>query len=461
MRRAVDPDRPPAYLSGMFEELSDKLENTFAKLRGRGVLTESDIKEGLREVRRVLLEADVSFTLTREFLERVEAKAVGISQLKSVSPAQQLIKVVYEELTGMLGERREGLKLSSIPPTVVMLVGLQGSGKTTTAGKLALKLKKEGRATRLIAADVYRPAAIDQLETLGKQLDIPVYSDRSTQDVVRIAKAGIEAAKRDRDRVVIVDTAGRLQIDDSMMQELQRLKKEISPTEILLVADGMTGQDAVRIAEGFDKALNVTGVILTKMDGDARGGAALSIYGATKKPIKYIGVGEKSDALEDFYPDRMAGRILQQGDVLTLVEKAQGAFDAAEAKKLEKKVRKEGMDLGDFLTAMKQIEKLGPLEGILKMLPGVNTKALKQMKSEPKRLKHVEAMILSMTPAERRDPGLLNGSRRARVARGSGRTIQEVNRLLEQFREMQKMMKKMGSKPGGRMPALPGMFGMR
>jgi signal recognition particle subunit SRP54 len=459
----ADPDRsrPPPYLSRMFEELSDKLENTFAKLRGRGVLTEADIKEGLREVRRVLLEADVSFTLTREFLERVEAKAVGITQLKSVSPAQQLIKVVYEELTAMLGERREGLKLSSIPPTVVMLVGLQGSGKTTTAGKLALKLKKEGRATRLVAADVYRPAAIDQLETLGKQLDVPVYSDRSTQDVVRIAKAGIEEAKRERDRVVIVDTAGRLQIDESMMQELQRLKKEIQPTEILLVADGMTGQDAVRIAEGFDKALNVTGVILTKMDGDARGGAALSIYGVTKKPIKYIGVGEKSDALEDFYPDRMAGRILQQGDVLTLVEKAQGAFDAAEARKLEKKVRKEGMDLADFLTAMKQIEKLGPLEGLLKMLPGVNTKALKQMKTEPKRLKHVEAMILSMTPAERRDPGLLNGSRRARVARGSGRTIQEVNRLLEQFRDMQKMMKKMGSKPGDRMPALPGMFGMR
>jgi signal recognition particle subunit SRP54 len=445
----------------MFEELSDKLENTFAKLRGRGVLTEADIKEGLREVRRVLLEADVSFTLTREFLERVEAKAVGITQLKSVSPAQQLIKVVYEELTAMLGERREGLKLSSIPPTVVMLVGLQGSGKTTTAGKLALKLKKEGRATRLIAADVYRPAAIDQLETLGKQLDIPVYSDRSTQDVVRIAKAGIEEAKRERDRVVIVDTAGRLQIDETMMQELQRLKKEVSPTEILLVADGMTGQDAVRIAEGFDKALNVTGVILTKMDGDARGGAALSIYGVTKKPIKYIGVGEKSDALEDFYPERMAGRILQQGDVLTLVEKAQGAFDEAEARKLEKKVRKEGMDLADFLTAMKQIEKLGPLEGILKMLPGVNTKALKQMKTEPKRMKHVEAIILSMTPAERREPALLNGSRRARVARGSGRTIQEVNRLLEQFRDMQKMMKKMGTKGGGRMPALPGMFGRR
>ncbi len=444
----------------MFEELSDKLENTFAKLRGRGVLTESDIKDGLREVRRVLLEADVSFGLTREFLERVEAKAVGISQLKSVSPAQQLIKVVYEELTAMLGERREGLKLSSIPPTVVMLVGLQGSGKTTTAAKLALKLKKEGRATRLIAADVYRPAAIDQLEALGKQLDVPVYSDRTTQDVVRIAKAGIEQAKRERDRVVIVDTAGRLQIDEKMMDELQRLKRELNPTEILLVADGMTGQDAVRSAQGFNDALGITGVILTKMDGDARGGAALSIYGTTKKPIKYIGVGEKSDALEEFHPDRMASRILQMGDVLTLVERAQGAFDEAESKKLEKKVRKEGMDLQDFLTAMKQIQKLGPIEGILGMLPGVNRKMIKDAKIDPNRMKHLEAIVLSMTPAERKKPDLMNGSRRARVAKGSGRPINEVNKLLEQFRDMQKMMKKM-TQPGGggRMP--PGMFGMR
>lgn len=445
----------------MFEELSEKLENAFARIRGRGVLTEADIKEGLREVRRVLLEADVSFGLTREFLERVESKAIGITQLKTVSPAQQLVKVVHEELTAMLGERREGLKLSSIPPTVVMLVGLQGSGKTTTAAKLALRLKKEGRATRLIAADVYRPAAIDQLETLGKQLEVPVYADRSTQDVVKIAKAGIEDAKRERDRVVIVDTAGRLQIDDTLMDELVRLKSSLSPTEILLVADGMTGQDAVRIAEGFDKALNVTGVILTKMDGDARGGAALSIYGTTKKPIKYIGVGEKPDALEEFFPDRMAGRILQQGDVLSLVEKAQSAFDEAEAKKLEKKVRKEGMDLGDFLTAMKQIEKLGPLEGLLKMLPGVNSKMLKQAKVDPKRMKHLEALILSMTPKERKDPSLLNGSRRARVAKGAGRPVQEVNRLLEQFREMQKMMKKMAGGGGGRLPALPGMFGGR
>ncbi len=443
----------------MFEDLSEKLEATFARLRGRGTLTEADIKEGLREVRRVLLEADVNFALTREFLERVEKKAVGISQLKAVSPAQQLVKVVHEELAAMLGERREGLKLSSVPPTVVMMVGLQGSGKTTTAAKLARKLKLEGRATRLVAADVYRPAAIDQLETLGKQLEIPVYADRTTNDVVKIAKAGVEAAKRDRDRVVIIDTAGRLQIDDEMMKELARLKEALRPTEILLVADGMTGQDAVKIAQGFNDALGVTGVVLTKMDGDARGGAALSMYGVIKKPIKFIGVGEKVDALEDFHPDRMAGRILQMGDIVSLVEKAQGAFDEAEAKRMEKKVRKEGMDLADFLSAMKQIQKMGPIEGVLKMLPGVNTKMLSQAKVDPKRMKHMEAIVLSMTPRERKEPGLINGSRRARIAKGCGRPVSEVNRLLDQFREMQKMMKKMAG--GGRMgmPSMPGMFG--
>jgi len=450
----------------MFDELSEKLEAAFARLRGRGVLTEADIKEGLREVRRVLLEADVNFALTREFLERVEKAAVGITQLRTVSPAQQLVKVVYDELTAMLGERREGLKLSSVPPTVVMMVGLQGSGKTTTAAKLARKLKAEGRQTRLIAADVYRPAAIDQLETLGQQLDIPVYAERGHQDVVKIARNGIDQARRARDRVVLVDTAGRLQIDDDMMAELEKLKAAIKPDEILLVADGMTGQDAVKIAQGFDAKLGVTGVILTKMDGDARGGAALSIYGVLKKPIKYIGVGEKTDALEDFHPDRMAGRILQQGDIVSLVEKAQGAFDEDVARKMEKKVRKEGMDLEDFLTAMKQMEKLGPLEGLMKMLPGVNSKMMKQVKdaqqANPKRMKHLEAIVLSMTKEERKKPELMNGSRRARVAKGSGRPIQEVNRLLEQFREMQKMMKKVaggGGPGGGRRMMPPGMFG--
>ena len=455
----------------MFDELSDKLGNVFAKLRGRGVLTDADIKEGLREVRRVLLEADVNFSLTREFLERVEQKAVGVLQIKTIQPAQQLVKIVHDELTAMLGERREGLKMSTVPPTIIMMVGLQGSGKTTTAGKLARKLMLENKATRLVAADVYRPAAIDQLETLGRALNVPVYADRDTKDVVKIAKAGIDQGVRARDRAVIIDTAGRLQIDADMMEELKKLKAAIKPDEILFVADGMTGQEAVKIAQGFDEALNVTGVILTKLDGDARGGAALSIYGVLKKPIKYIGVGEKPDALEEFHPERMAGRILQMGDIVSLVEKAQETFDATEAKKLEKKVRKEGMDLEDFLTAMRQMQKLGPLENLLKLLPGVNSKMLKDVKMDPKRMKHIEAIVLSMTPQERKKPEILNGSRRARIAKGCGRPVSEVNKLLEQFREMQKMMKKMGGGPGGAggkggggMPRMPfggggGMFG--
>src|SRR3954463_8690451 len=453
----LEPSPASGYLSrSMFDELSEKLEATFSRLRGRGVLTEADIKEGLREVRRVLLEADVNFQLTREFLERVEKKAVGVTQLRTVSPGQQLVKIVYDELTSMLGERREGLKLSSVPPTVVMMVGLQGSGKTTTAAKLALRLKGEGRQTRLIAADVYGPAAIDQRETLGKQLDVPVYADRTTTDVVKIAKAGLDQSRRARDRVLIVDTAGRLQIDDDMMQELERLKEAIHPDEILLVADGMTGQEAVKIAQGFDARLGVSGVILTKMDGDARGGAALSIYGVTRKPIKYIGVGEKPDALEEFHPERMAGRILQQGDIVSLVEKAQTSFDAEEAKRMEKKVRKEGMDLEDFLTAMRQMERMGPIEGLLKMLPGVNAKALKQVREadpDGKRMKHAEAIVLSMTKAERKNPGIMNGGRRARVAKGAGRPVSKVNKLLDQFKQMQSMMKKVAK--GGRPPMMP------
>jgi signal recognition particle subunit SRP54 len=376
-----------------------------------------------------------------------------------VSPGQQLVKIVHEELTALLGERREPLRLSAVPPTVVMLVGLQGSGKTTTAAKLALRLKNEGRSARLVAADVYRPAAIDQLETLGRELGVPVYADHSSTDAIKIARTAVEQSRRERDRVVIVDTAGRLQIDDAMMDELSRLKAALHPDEILLVADGMTGQEAVRIAEGFDQRLGLTGVILTKMDGDARGGAALSVYGVTKKPIKYVGVGEKTDALEEFHPERMAGRILQMGDVVTLVEKAQAAFDEDEARKLDKKVRKQGMDLEDFLSAMRQIERLGPLEGMLKLLPGVNAKMLGQMKQNPDRMKHAEAIVLSMTREERKSPSIINGSRRARIARGSGRPVNEVNRLLDQFREMQKMMKKMAAGGGRHMPA--GMFGMR
>jgi signal recognition particle subunit SRP54 len=428
----------------------------FARLRGRGVLTEADIKEGLREVRRVLLEADVNFQLTREFLERVEQKAAGVAALRSVSPGQQLVKIVHDELAGMLGERREGLRIGTVPPGIVLMVGLQGSGKTTTAAKLARKLKAEGKPTRLIAADVYRPAAIDQLETLSRQVNVPIYLERDSKDVVKIAKRGIEEARRGRDRVVIIDTAGRLQIDDEMMNELRRLKDAVKPDEILFVADGMTGQDAVKIAKGFDDALGITGVVLTKMDGDARGGAALSIYGITKKPIKYIGVGEKIDALEEFHPERMAGRILQMGDIVSLVEKAQESFDEEEARKLEKKVKKEGLDLEDFLTSMKQMQRLGPLEGVLKLLPGVNAKMLKQANLDPKRMKHIEAIVLSMTKEERKNPGILTGSRRARIAKGCGRPVSEVNRLMEQFREMQKMMKKMGKGGGGRM-GFPGM----
>jgi len=439
----------------MFDELSEKLDSVFARLRGRGVLSDSDIKEGLREIRRVLLEADVNFQLTREFLERVEQKAVGVSALRTVSPGQQLVKIVHDELTAMLGEQSEGLRMSTVPPTIVLMVGLQGSGKTTTAAKLARRLAGEGRPTRLVAADVYRPAAIDQLETLGQQVGAPVTVDRSTTDVVKIARKGVDEARRARERVVVVDTAGRLQIDDEMMRELARLKDALHPDEILLVADGMTGQDAVRIAKGFDDALGITGVVLTKMDGDARGGAALSIYGVTKKPIKFIGLGEKTDALEEFHPDRMAGRILQMGDIISFVEKAQESFDADEAKRLEKKVRKEGFDLEDFLTSMKQIQRLGPLEGLLKLLPGMNAKMLKQAKLDPKRLKHAEAIVLSMTRTERKTPTIINGSRRARIAKGAGRPISEVNRLLDQFREMQKAMKRMNKE--GRPPGM--MFG--
>jgi signal recognition particle subunit SRP54 len=419
------------------------------------------IREGLREIRRVLLEADVNFQVTREFLKRVEEKALGERVLRAVSPGQQLVKIVHEELTAMLGEKRVGLTLAPVPPTVIMMVGLQGSGKTTTAGKLARKMKREMRQTRLVACDVYRPAAVEQLQTLGEQVGVPVYAEPGSKDVLGIARRALEEAKRERDRVVIFDTAGRLQIDEEMMDELRRLKQLVQPDEILFVADGMTGQEAVKIAEGFNQALDVTGVVLTKMDGDARGGAALSIYGVTGKPIKFLGVGEKLDGLEDFHPERMAGRILQQGDVLALVERAEQGIDREAAAKLERKVMGSGrFDLEDFLTAMRQLQNLGPLEGLLKLLPGVNNKMLRNVKVDPQRMKHIEAIILSMTPDERKRPEMLNGSRRARISRGSGRPVQEINRLLAQFKDMQKLMKQMkglqGMMPrGGGMPRLP------
>ncbi|CAN5692715.1 MAG: signal recognition particle protein [Gemmatimonadetes bacterium] len=446
----------------MFDQLSEKLDSVLGGFRQRGVLTEPMIKDGLREIRRVLLEADVNYQVTREFLKRVEARALGENVLRSVSPGQQIVKVVHDELTTMLGSKRQGIELAPLPPTVIMMVGLQGSGKTTTSGKLARRMKREMRQTRLVACDVYRPAAVDQLQTLGEQVGVPVFAEPGSTDVVGIATRALETAQRERDRVVIFDTAGRLQIDEEMMDELKRLKQAIKPTEILFVADGMTGQDAVTIAEGFDKALGITGVILTKMDGDARGGAALSIFGVIGKPIKFLGVGEKLDGLEDFHPERMAGRILQQGDVLSLVERAQSSFDEEQTKKLEKKMMGAGrFDLEDFLTALRQLQNLGPLENLLKLLPGVNNKMLKNIKVDPQRMKHIEAIILSMTPDERKKPEKLTGSRRARISRGSGRPVVEINRLLQQFKEMQKLMKQMkglqGMMPRGmpKMGSLP------
>jgi signal recognition particle subunit SRP54 len=447
----------------MFEDLSSRLSDALRRLTGKGVLSEDDVREGLREIRRILLEADVSFDLTRQFLERVQARAIGQEVLKAVKPGQQLVKIVYDELVAMLGEKQAPIAFASVPPTVILLVGLQGSGKTTTAGKLARRLKNEQKAPFLVAADIYRPAAVDQLVTLGQQVSVGVYAEPGTDsqsarpsdrpaDVVAIARRGIEAASKARARTVLIDTAGRLQIDEEMMAELRRLKEAVKPHEILLVADGMTGQDAVRIAQGFHEALGVTGVILTKMDGDARGGAALSIYGVTHAPIKYVGVGEKLDALEPFHPERLAGRILQQGDILSLVEKAQETVDAKEAEKLAKKaVSKKGLDLQDFLAAMRQMQKMGPLKNVLGMLPGMNPAMLKAANVDDQRLRHVEAIVLSMTAKERADPDVINGSRRLRIARGSGRTVQEVNQLLNQFKQMQKFMKSAG-KPGMKLP---------
>ncbi len=433
----------------MFGTLSENLTAALKNLTGRGVLTEQDVKDGLREIRRVLLEADVSYELTRTFMERVREKAVGVHALKAVNPGQQLVKIVHDELVVLLGERRAPLEFASVPPTVVLLVGLQGSGKTTTGAKLAARLKREQKAPFLVAADPYRPAAEEQLRQLGERVDVPVFgptdAPEAAGDVPALVSAAVEAAGKARARTVLVDTAGRLQIDDEMMAELVRVKQAVAPHEILLVADAMTGQDAVRIAQGFHDALGITGVILTKLDGDARGGAALSIKGVTGAPIKFVGVGEGLDALEPFDPSRMAGRILQRGDVIGLVEKAQEAVKVEDAERLARKVTsKKGMDLEDFLVAMKQLQKMGPLEGLLGLLPGVNAKVLKQAKADPRRIRHVEAIILSMTPDERRRPALLNGSRRSRIARGSGRTVQEVNALLKQFEQMRKMMKGMG-----------------
>lgn len=427
----------------MFDELSQKLDSVLGRFRQRGVLTEPTIRDGLREVRRVLLEADVNYLVTREFVERVQERAVGGAVLKSVSPGQQIVKVVYDELAALLGDEAPAVEWSSSPPTVMLVVGLQGSGKTTTAAKLAHRFRREGREPMLAACDLRRPAAVDQLQTLARRIEVEVHTGAPGVDPVAVAGEAFRKARSSGKAVLIVDTAGRLQIDEPMMEELRRIKSELSPHEIFLVADAMTGQEAVRIAEGFNDALDVTGIILTKMDGDARGGAALSIRRVVGKPIKFVGVGEGLDDLDSVDPRRLAGRILQQGDVVGLVERAQLAVDQGESERLEKKVLGEGrFTLEDFLTALKQVQRMGPVEQLVKLIPGMN-RWLPPAAMDPKRMKHVEAIILSMTPEERRRPELLNGSRRARISRGSGRPVSEVNRLMKQFREMNKMMKQL------------------
>ena len=440
----------------MFDELSEKLSAVLGQLRGRGVLTEEAVRDGLKTVRRALLEADVGFDAARQFTERVEARAVGLPALPSVAPGQQLVKIVHEELIRLLGEQPAQIRFASVPPTIVFLVGLQGSGKTTTAAKLARRLVAEQKAPFLVAADVYRPAAIEQLVELAGRVKVGVHAEPGRTDVVDIVRRGVEAARHARARTVLVDTAGRLAIDEEMMGELGRLKAAVPPHEVLLVADGMTGQDAVRIATGFHQAVGLTGVVLTKMDGDARGGAALTIYTATGAPIKYIGTGEGLEAIEPFRPDRIAGRMLAMGDVLTLVEKAEQSLDREKAERLARKATtKKGMDLADFLDAMREMQKLGPIESLLGMLPGVGRDALKAAKAaDPKRMKHVEAIVLAMTPEERKNPELLNGSRRSRIAKGAGRPVQEVNRLLAQFKEMGKLMKGMKGVKAAGLPRL-------
>ncbi|MBW1729255.1 MAG: signal recognition particle protein [Deltaproteobacteria bacterium] len=440
----------------MFENLTEKLNITFKRLTGRGKLTESNIQDALRQVRLALLEADVNYKVVKGLIEDIRTRAIGQEVLGSLTPGQQFIKIVNEELIRLMGGERAPLNLTGRTPHCLMLVGLQGSGKTTTAAKLANHLKKKGRHPYLVPADVYRPAAIDQLKKLGAEISVPVYDTSPTAKPEDICVEARMAAGREGADLLIIDTAGRLHIDEALMGELVRIKEKILPQEILLVADAMTGQDAVNVARRFNEVLDISGVILTKMEGDARGGAALSIRAVTLKPIKFIGVGEKIDALEAFFPDRMASRILGMGDVLTLIEKAQEEFDQKEALKLEKKLKKAEFDFEDFLGQLKQIKKLGSLEQILSMLPGMGQlKKLKQLKPDEKELVKVEAIINSMTREERRNYKIINGSRRKRIARGSGTSVQDVNRLIKNFAQMKKMMERF-SKKGPR--SIPSFF---
>lgn len=435
----------------MFESLTEKFNHTFKRLRGQGKLTESNIKEALREVRLALLEADVHYKVAKTFVADIGERAVGTEVLDSLTPGQQLVKIVNEELTSLMGGTSVGLELTGRTPLIYMLVGLQGSGKTTTAGKVALYLRDLNRHPCLVPADVYRPAAIDQLRTLGAQIGVPVYPATTEMDPVDIGVAALGFASQQGCDVIIVDTAGRLHIDAELMAELQRLKARLQPREILLVADAMTGQDAVQVAESFNQALGLTGVILTKMDGDARGGAALSIRNVTGTPIKLVGVGEKLDALEAFYPERMASRILGMGDMLSLIEKAQKAFDEKEALKFQEKLVKDEFSLEDFRDQLRQIKKMGSLEEILSMIPGLGQmKQLKQFKPDEQELVRTEAIINSMTPEERRNYTMINASRRRRIAKGSGTSVQEVNKLLKSYDQMRKMLRNLqkGGKGG-------------
>ncbi|WP_333686033.1 signal recognition particle protein [Mitsuokella jalaludinii] len=447
----------------IFESLSDRLQATFKKLRAHGKLTEDDVNEAMREVRMALLEADVNFKVVKQFIKTVKERAIGQDILETLTPAQVVIKIVDEELTKLMGGTQSRLNISPKPPTVIMMVGLQGAGKTTSAGKLGLALKKQGKRPLLVAADIYRPAAITQLQVLGKQLDIPVFSMEQGTDAVTIAKSSIGYSQSHACDVVIIDTAGRLQIDEKLMQELRDIKSEVHPHEILLVVDAMTGQESVNVAQAFNDALGLDGVVMTKLDGDARGGAALSVKAVTGVPIKFIGLGEKLEPLEPFHPDRMASRILGMGDVLSLVEKAQATFDMEEAKKMEKKLRKDEFTLDDFLAQMQQVKKLGSLDNILGLIPGMGglkkQLAGQDIDLDGKEMRQIEAIIKSMTPKERANITIINGSRRKRIAMGSGTRVQDVNKLLKQFGEMKKMMKKMKKMQKGK-KGLPNLGGL-
>ncbi len=441
----------------MFQSLTEKLAGAFKKFKNKGKLTEADVKEGMRELKLALLEADVNFKVVKEFVKSVTERAVGSEVLESLLPAQQIVKIVNEELIKLMGGEAPKINISPKPPTIIMMVGLQGAGKTTHAGKIAGMYKQKSKNPLLVACDVYRPAAVDQLKIVGESIGVPVFSMGTKISPVEIARAGVEHAKKNGNDMVLIDTAGRLHIDEELMAELVNIKTAINPAEILLVVDAMTGQDAVNVAKTFNDMLDISGVVMTKMDGDTRGGAALSVKYITGKPIKFIGTGEKLDAIELFHPDRMASRILGMGDILSLIEKAEAAFDEKNAKELERKMREQTFSLEDFLEQMRQLKKMGNLDQILAMMPGANTGALKNAEIDERQMARIEAIILSMTPSERLKPEIINGARRKRIAKGSGTQVEDVNRLLKQFDQMKKLMKQFSGK---NMKKLAGRFSM-